>query len=126
MKRFDFHLPIYGWTITIATVKDKNDEQPVNDLFSEFGIDDDNAIDNVVNERFDGGDTYVNAGQRIGLILLYISKSNAMFHNVLNHEKRHLVDRIGAIHLILNEREAIAYLDGFVSENIYSNLDKIQ
>lgn len=125
MRRFDFEVPIYGWEITIVTIFDKNDEQPVKDLFDEFDIDDDNAIDNIINERYDGGETYVNTGQRQGVILIYKFDNINVFHNILNHEKRHLLDRIGLVHLILEEREAIAYLDGYVSEQIYSNLDKL-
>lgn len=125
MKRLDFKIPIYNWDITIATVSSKEDVPDLNSLFYAYGIIDDDAVDNVSNERFNGGETYVNASTREGVILIYKCESTSIFHNVLNHEKRHLIDRIGNVHLIKDEKEAIAYLDGYVSEQIYSNLDKL-
>lgn len=125
MRRLDVKIPIYGWNITVITIFNKEDEQPVKELFSEFDLTDDNAIDNIVNERYNGGDTYVNSSTREGLILIYKFESINIFHNVFNHEKRHLIDRIGDTHFIKDEREAIAYLDGYFSEQVYSNLDKL-
>lgn len=125
MRRFDFKIPIYNWDITIITVFDKNDIEPIKEIFNEFEIEDEYAIDNIKEERFNGGETYVNYGYRQGLILIYKFDSINKFHNILNHEKRHLIDRIGKAHLIFEEKEAIAYLDGYVSEQIYSNLNNL-
>lgn len=125
MKRMDIQIPIYNWNVTIVTIYDKDDEYPIKKLLNEFEIIDDDAIDNVINERYNGGETYVNAGSRKAVLLIYKYDSINTFHNIINHEKRHLIDRIGDIHLIRDEKEAIAYLDGYVSEQIYSNLDKL-
>ena len=125
MKRLDIQIPIYDWHITILTIYNKDDEYSVKEVFDEFEIIDDDAIDNVVNERYNGGDTYVNASLRQAVLVIYKYDSINRFHNIINHEKRHLIDRIGNVHLIRDEKEAIAYLDGYVSEQIYSNLDKL-
>lgn len=125
MRRLSFEIPIYDWDIEIVTIYNKEDELHIRAFFDEMEIVDDNAIDNIINERYNGGETYVSASKRIGVILIYKYDKIGTFHNVLNHEKRHLVDRIGEVHLIKDEREAIAYLDGFVSEQIYSNLQNL-
>ncbi|MBQ0074580.1 MAG: hypothetical protein KBT34_10335 [Prevotella sp.] len=125
MKRLDFHIPIYDWDVTVVTIYNKEDKNPVDEIFKEFGIEDEDAIDNIVYERCNGGETYANAGARQALLLIYRFESTNIFHNVLNHEKRHLIDRIGNVHLIKDEKEAVAYLDGYVSEQIYSNLNKL-
>lgn len=125
MRRIDFNVPIYDWHLSVVTVYDKFDINAVQELFNELGIVDDDALDNVQEERFNGGETYVNAYKRCGLILIYKFDYIGTFHNVLNHEKRHLVDRIGNAHLIRDEKEAIAYLDGYISEQIYTKLDKL-
>lgn len=70
MKRLDIQIPIYDWDITIVTIYNKDDEYPVKELFDEFEIIDDDAIDNVINERYNGGDTYVNAGSRQAVLLI--------------------------------------------------------
>ena len=67
----------------------------------------------------------MNASLRQAVLVIYKYDSINRFYNIINHEKRHLIDRIGNVHLIRDEKEAIAYLDGYVSEQIYSNLDKL-
>ena len=125
MQRLNFHIPIYDWDITVVTIYNKEDDKPIKELFGELNIIDDNAIDNIVYERYNGGETYTNADTRQALLLIYKFETINIFHNILNHEKRHLIDHIGNVHLIKDEKEAIAYLDGYVSEQIYSNLDKL-
>lgn len=125
MQRLNFHIPIYDWDITVVTIYNKEDDKPIKELFGELNIIDDNAIDNIVYERYNGGETYTNANTRQALLLIYKFETINIFHNILNHEKRHLIDHIGNVHLIKDEKEAIAYLDGYVSEQIYSNLDKL-
>lgn len=125
MQRLNFHIPIYDWDINVVTIYNKEDDKPIKELFGELNIIDDNAIDNIVYERYNGGETYTNVGARQALLLIYKFETINIFHNILNHEKRHLIDRIGNVHLIRDEKEAIAYLDGYVSEQIYSNLDKL-
>ena len=125
MQRLNFHIPIYDWDITVVTIYNKEDDKPIKELFGKLNIIDDNAIDNIVYERYNGGETYTNANTRQALLLIYKFETINIFHNILNHEKRHLIDHIGNVHLIKDEKEAIAYLDGYVSEQIYSNLDKL-
>lgn len=128
MRRVDIDIPIYGYTLTVVTIYDKNDEQSVRDLYKELGIDFpqcENDFENIREERFDGGESYTFPGDRIGLILIYKFEDVGRFINVLNHEKRHFIDRIAQAHGFSDEMECCAYLDGYISEQIYNHIKEL-
>lgn len=122
MTTVQFRIPIYDWGITVIIIDSKEDSEVVKELFEEFRISDDEALYNIENENFNGGETYTNANLKKGLILIYRCETTNDFHRVLNHEKRHLMDRIGTIICIRDEMETMAYLDGYVSEKIYQSV----
>ena len=104
MQRLNFHIPIYDWDINVVTIYNKEDDKPIKELFGELNIIDDNAIDNIVYERYNGGETYTNANTRQALLLIYKFETINIFHNILNHEKRHWMPYQDYLFAVLNRR----------------------
>lgn len=126
MRRIDFEVPIYKWKITIVTIYNKECKSDVAKLLKEFNLPEKEAIlECVEKESFNGGKTFTKRDSRTLVTIIFPWKTEADFANVINHEKRHIIDDILEWHNI-QDAEAAAYLDGFVSEEIFNKLNQLK
>jgi len=72
------------------------------------------------NEASDGGFCFRNLSKRINLIVLFPCKKEATKINVVTHEIRHVVDDIAKHLWLRKDKEAVAYLTGYISEKVLS------
>lgn len=127
MRRGDFIIPIYDWKITVAIVESTKDAASIRTLLNSVQGSKDainETIAHIENSAHDGGDTWRDFSQRRGVILIYPCTSKSLFYEVINHEKRHLVDRI-LQWANINDFEAAAYLDGYVSKQIFTKFSDL-
>lgn len=127
MRRIDFKVPIYDWEVTVVTVYDKSDMEPMRALLQEIDAceaDAKETLKAIEINGINGGDTYNDGEHRKSLIIIYPWSSKEKFYEVLNHEKRHLVDRMLQWSRI-SDFEAAAYLDGYISRQIFSRLKEL-
>ena len=122
MKKIKFNVPIYDMEIT-CLILDKNDDfmETIYPQIKNFPLPNEEfaTINNNVQEHLhSGGTTYRFMTSRKILVLIYPCKSEKERRNVLNHEKRHVEDRI-LEHFGVKDIESSALLAGFLSEKIY-------
>lgn len=125
MRRIDFKVPIYDWDITIITIYNEFCKEQVSELIDEFELPDRDELLQLVGEGFNGGRTYAKTSSREIVVILFPWTSEIQFEKSLNHEKRHIIDDIVEWHN-LEGKEAPAYLDGYISGEIYKQLDKLK
>lgn len=126
MRRVDFHIPIYDWDITIVTLYDSGCKQDLGKLIDEFNLPLKEELFELLDSKsYDGGRTFSRKKSREEVVILFPWRSEEAFQNVLNHEKRHVIDDIVEWH-DLKSPEAAAYLDGYVSKEIYKRLEELR
>lgn len=123
MQRIDLKIPIYDWSLTLIVIESKNDTTALKECFEELLIDDVEVIEKIENDCFDGGETYTNQSEKYSVILVYRCLNPKMFHNCFNHEKNHFLYKMGEHLGIRDEKEASAYLDGYISEQVYDQIE---
>jgi hypothetical protein len=122
MKHITFKIPIYDYTVDWVNIDNKEDYKYIDKIANRYKIEKDYKeaiINNIKTEQIDGGETYRNLESRRFFILIYECKNKSIQFNIINHEKRHLVDRIME-HCDINDIEASAYLDGYISALLYN------
>lgn len=121
MKKIEFNIPIYDFNVIILEVESKEDKAEVNTILLNF-IPDKESIDEVLgyieNGDMNGGDTFRNMLYRKFIVVLYPFKDIETRREVINHEKRHIEDRI-LEYCNINDIEASAYLAGYISKYMY-------
>lgn len=65
-----------------------------------------------------GGSTFRNLDMKQFLVIIHPCKNEQTRRMVVNHEKRHIEDRI-LQHCAIDDIEAAAYLAGYLSKFIY-------
>lgn len=125
MKRINFKIPIYDWNVTVCTLYDKSCEDDLKKLSKEFNFPDEDDIVELLQNGRNGGRTYTKTGTRDIVILLFPWTNEEWFIRTINHEKRHVVDDIIEWHNI-QDKEASAYLDGYISAEIYKQLNQLK
>lgn len=127
MRVIKFKIPIYDWKITIALIESVEDASSLATILKPFRVDK-NSLEKelafVRNNSFDGGDTWRDFDRREGLIIVFRCTSKAVLYEVINHEKRHLVDRILQWARI-DDLEAAAYLDGYISKQLFTKMQDL-
>ena len=121
MKIKNIKIPIYDFTITILEVENSNDSEIIGKKLRKFGVDADeiNEIeDNIKNNYINGGFAYRDFSMKQFCIMIYKCENTVWRRNVINHEKRHIVDRIMEWAHI-KDIESPAYLDGYISKYMY-------
>ena len=121
MKKKTFKVPIYDYTVVFIEIESSEDADKVVPIFKSLKMVDEDIESEVARIKrgcYDGGNTWRNLERKTFMILLYPFSSSLKRRNVLNHEKRHLEDRI-LEHCQINDLEAAGYLAGFLSEKIY-------
>ena len=121
MKKSVINIPIYGFKLTYIQIEGKEEAKDIKSVLTRLKIskkDIDRVYDNIVRAAVNGGETYILPRKREMLVLIYEHDSEKARRNTVNHELRHVVDRImewGSI----NDTEAAAFLQGWLSVKIY-------
>ncbi len=121
MKKKTFNIPIYDYEVTFIEIESKSDKERVAEEMSLFdcNIDDIRQIERYIElEYMNGGDTFRNMEKKRFLIILSQCEDEEKRREIINHEKRHVEDRLlGWVGI--NDIEASAYLAGYLSRYIY-------
>ena len=121
MKKTEFKIPIYDFDVTILEIESKEDKAEVNTILSNC-IPDKESIDEVLgyieDGSMNGGDTFRNLLRRKFVVVLYPFKDIETRREVINHEKRHIEDRV-LEYCGISDIEASAYLAGYISKFMY-------
>ena len=128
MRRIDFQVPIYDWKVSVVTILNEHCYNDLRSLLDEFDVEDSMKtaiLKEVKAGSFNGGKTLTRRGMREVVVILFPWKTELDFIRTLNHEKRHVIDDIVEWHN-LTCHESTAYLDGFVSEEIFKRLDELK
>ena len=123
MRRLDINIPIYDWKVIVATIYDKNDDKEILALSNLYDFDIKDTIDNIKDEETNWGLTTTN--KKVTLMVVGKWENDRQMHNTINHELFHVVSHISEI-CGLEDEEAMAYLAGYIGEEIYINLDKLR
>ena len=127
MKQVYFKIPIYEWDVSIVTIYNEQDEQPLRELLTNIDADKEGMQQDLYSVRthaMNGGDTWRDPGNRRAIIVIFPWSDMTVFWEVINHEKRHLVDRI-LEWANINDMEAAAYLDGAISKMLFSKIKEL-
>ena len=121
MKKTEFNIPIYDFDVTILEVESKEDKDEVNTILSNSFLHKE-SIDEVLgyieDGSMNGGDTFRNLYHRKFVVVLYPFKDIETRREVINHEKRHIEDRV-LEYCGITDIEASAYLAGYISKFMY-------
>jgi hypothetical protein len=121
MKLKNINIPIYDFSLILVEIENKDDADAVEKQLSRVKVPNDeveSVKDYISKESKNGGNTYTNSDLKKILVMLYPCESDRERRNVINHEKRHVVDRIMQWASV-DDIEAAAFLDGFISEFMY-------
>lgn len=121
MKQKEFNVPIYNFNITIIEIESKEDKDQVKSIMEDFKISSEQikeTCDYIEQESMNGGETHRNLLLHKFLVIIYPCKSIDVRREVINHEKRHIEDRM-LNYLDINDIEAAAYLAGYLSTYMY-------
>ena len=122
MRLVKFKIPIYMWDVTVFIVESKDDLQELSKFATKYDLPDKEELINLAkNDAKEGGKTYTKRSSRNFVIILFPHNTKEGFVRTINHEKRHVIDDILEWHDI-KDKEAAAYLDGYVSEELYKHL----
>lgn len=121
MKRIRFNIPIYGFSVTFIEVENKSDKDYVVREMKNVKITSDDieeVKENIERECTNGGICFRNGDLNKFLVIIYPCKNEEKRREVINHEKRHIEDRI-LEWVGVQDIEAAAYLAGYISRYIY-------
>lgn len=121
MKKVKFKIPIYDYDVTFVEVEFFYEkEQVVKELksikCSQEGIDE--VIECFDMKTMNGGWTFRNLDLAKFVVIILPCKDEVTRRNVVNHEKRHIEDRLME-HCNVSDIEAAAYIAGFISKYVY-------
>lgn len=121
MKIKHVKVDVYRWKVDVIELSNKDTFDDVQKVIQKYklGKEITDTIKKEMKENCrDGGYTFTKYGKWQSVIFLYKMSSKKIRRNILNHEKRHVEDDI-VQYLGINDKEAVAYLAGYLSENIY-------
>lgn len=115
-----FNVPIYCFDCVFLEIESRDDVEALTKELKRLRITNE-IMEEVstacVEGDVDGGWTISNFGRRIICVILLPMRNADQRLSVLNHEKRHVVDDI-LNHCGVDDKEAAAYLDGYVSRHL--------
>ena len=121
MKKKSFNIPIYDFDVTWIEIESKDDKDKLLQEMSKMKCqkkDMDDVINGVVNGYLNGGSTFRNMDCKKFLVIIHPCENESMRRNIVNHEKRHIEDRLLKF-VGVDDIEASAYLAGYLSKFIY-------
>lgn len=126
MKQIDLKIPIYMWNLKIILIEGKKDVPTLTKVVNKYKLPDSKSlIDEIKAGGKEGGKTYTRKGSLDFIVMIFPHSSTSGFIRTLNHEKRHVVDDILEWQDV-HDKEAAAYLDGYLSEELYKRLKTIK
>ena len=118
MKEFKFNIPIYDVDVLIVQIESPEDKEKVKKICEEKNINFTEEFENaILRGVVNGGDTYRDLNNRNIVMFLYPFDNAKKRANVLNHEKRHIEDRVLS-YFNVDDIESAALLAGFLGEKL--------
>lgn len=121
MKKTKFNVPIYGYDVTVIEIEGKRDKAKVRKEMEEVKCTQehiDSVADGIDKGNYNGGHTFRNLDIMSFLVIIYPCKDEATRREIINHEKRHVEDRL-LQHCGVEDVESSAYLAGYLSRFMY-------
>lgn len=121
MKKKTFTIPIYDFNVTWIEIESKDDKDKLLQEMSKMKCqkeDMDDVINGVEGGCINGGSTFRNMDLKKFLVIIHPCENESMRRNIVNHEKRHIEDRLLKF-VGVDDIEASAYLAGYLSKFIY-------
>ena len=121
MKKTEFNIPIYDFDVTILEVESKEDKAEVNTILSNFIPDKESIAEELAHIEggaTNGGVTFRNLLRKKFIVVLYPFEDIETRRMIINHEKRHIEDRV-LEYCGISDIEASAYLAGYISKFMY-------
>ena len=112
-------IPIFKYNLTLIEVEDYDDYKIIGKELKHFNLSDDNFNEIIRNTKnsYDGAITLSNCSKMQIVVVIYKHTSEKERIELINHEKRHIIDDI-MTSLNINDKETPAYLDGYISSKI--------
>ena len=127
MIRFNFKIPIYKINVSLVQLEGKKDIKPLIALMKGMKAKDDdinNEVEQLSEDRYNGGNTYRNMSRRRIVVLFYRMTSEKTRREVYDHEKRHIEDRV-LEWFSVDDIESAGLLAGYLGEKFYE-FEKLQ
>lgn len=121
MKRKRIDIPMYDFRLDLLEVENSEDAVLLTKFFKGVRLDDEISLEilNAVKDGdVDGGWTIANFGLKRILVVLLKMRTEEQRRKVMAHEKRHVEDDI-LEHSSVNDKEAAAYLAGYLGKFMY-------
>lgn len=115
MLRQHIYIPKYGWDVIVYYESDARDAAYILRELDEIGVDDENyfkAARNLDNGFLDTGLTYTNMDERVSVMVLSKTSSQAEFANTWVHEIDHCAKHIAIANDLKCTGEAPSYIAG--------------
>lgn len=124
MKTKIIHIPIYEIDLYFVSIDGPEDSDIVAPFLKRGGVeqkDIEERVEMIREDKFNGGATIYNFGQKKVTILLHRVTDHKTRIRILGHEKRHAEDRILNA-CGVDDIEAAGYLAGFLTEKLFSQI----
>lgn len=120
MRVKSFNVPLYNYKVTVYEIDGEADSDVMRRRMRALKMpqDDIDEICCAVEGAYDGGYTFFCAARKQLVVILLPFSSEMVRRRVLNHEKRHVEDDI-LQDCGVDDKEAAAYLAGFLSEKMH-------
>lgn len=121
MKKIKVKIPMYDYDVTWLEIENVQDKDKAFQEMKNLKCnkeDMDEVVENIERECMNGGSTFRNLDMKQFLVIIHPCKNEQARRMVVNHEKRHIEDRI-LQHCEIDDIEAAAYLAGYLSKFIY-------
>ena len=120
MKIKRINIPIFRYSLTFIEVEDYDDYKIIGKELKRFDLPSEtlNEVINNTQHSYDGGITLTNGGKMQIVVIIYKHSSERQRTELINHEKRHVIDDI-MTSLGIKDKETPAYLDGYISSKIF-------
>ena len=112
-------IPIFKYNLTLIEVEEYEDYKIIGKELKRFKLSDEYYNEVIRNTRYsyDGAITLSNCSKMQIVVVIYKHSSEKERIELINHEKRHIIDDI-MTSLNINDKETPAYLDGYISSKI--------
>ena len=116
MRTNKIHVPIYEYDVFMYQIEDVEDADAITRVLKKLDAQEiiEEVTSNITDEVQGGAITCFNAGRKIALCVFYPESDATYYEMTLDHEKRHVVDDI-LEHCNVNDKEAAAYLSGWLT-----------
>lgn len=120
MRRKTINIPLYNYRVTLLDEISESDADALRVFLKRRRLPDDminDVVGNVSDGAFDGGYTISNMSIKELYVVLLACSNDDVRRRVLGHERRHVEDDV-LEHCGINDKEAAAYLSGYLSQHM--------